>query len=104
MSTAVLVAQHTSQLWPTIGRALTTVGSIAAAVAAVYGTKNHRINQRLEVKVNGELHGHVTNLAATAKQLEIALARANTAEADLAAAQLAPAIPTALTANSDPKA
>jgi hypothetical protein len=71
MVAVTVAAAHTSQVWPTIERVLTVVAAAAANGAAWWGRRNHQINQRIEVSVNGQLYAKINELARTAEALRL---------------------------------
>jgi hypothetical protein len=91
---AVIAAQHTSQLWPTLSR----VGTLVAAVAGTYAGFKARGGQKhtLEVKsiVNGNFTTKVQELTDTTQELKETAAELASARAELAAVNHATAPPT----------
>jgi len=67
----MVVAQHTSQLWPTIERALTAVGGVLAVAANVGIWVNHRTSKDIKVAINGRFTTVVDGLAEATEKLRV---------------------------------
>jgi hypothetical protein len=67
---ATVAVQHTDQLWPTVERALTAGAFVGAAIAGYWGKRNHSVNTRIEIAVNGKFADKVKELADVTERLD----------------------------------
>lgn len=87
ISHAVAVAlahRHTSQLWPTIGRAGSALAAIGGGIGSILAWYNRRGQKELRVLVNGNLGAALSGIERAAVELAKATAERDIARADLA--------------------